>query len=115
MRKSKEEITRNRIRMGVKISTREGNNLVAYQNFDKIIDCFLDLKSNEKSAAAIAGGELGDYDRDNHCITLYGVENNINNNNRVRNLLNRITKNYKLVILSPDDEVTNIKILDIDI
>ncbi len=102
-RYSKEEITRNRVRMGVKISTRESRNLSPKDNFDKIIDCFIET------------GELGDYDRENHCITLYGVENNINNNNRVRNLLNRITKNYKITILSPDDDVTNIKILDIDI
>jgi len=101
-RYSKEEITRNRIRMGVKISSREGRNL-SKDNFDKIIDCFMET------------GELGDYDRENHSITLYGVENNISNNNRVRNLLNRITKNYKIIILSPDDETTNIKITDIDI
>lgn len=58
---------------------------------------------------------LGDYDRDKSQITLYNVLNKESTHQLIKKTITRITTKYKYIILSPKEERTNVKILDIDI
>ncbi len=72
-------------------------------NYEKLVDMFIDSE------------EIGHYNPDNNSIMLYDI---LNTSKTLRDLINRIdgiTQKYKLVILYPERETTNINILDIDL
>ena len=70
------------------------------KNFDKIISVI---------------DYLGDYDTEKYSITLYDVPNTKNVFNKIKSDIESITKKYKWIVLSPKQDYTNIKILDIDL
>ena len=56
---------------------------------------------------------LGDYDSNNLSITLYDVPNNQKELNKIKQEVGKVTNRFRLVVLSPKDNSTNIKLLDI--
>ena len=56
---------------------------------------------------------LGDYDSNNLSITLYDVPNNQKELNKIKQEVGKVTNRFRLVVLSPKDNSTNIKFLDI--
>ena len=63
----------------------------------------------------IVTGELGDYNAERFSITLYGIVNDEKQIKRIRSEIEGITKHFKMIVLDPGEERTNIKILDIDL
>jgi hypothetical protein len=61
------------------------------------------------------GEYLGDYCEENYSITLYDVPNEKKVIECLQNKIAVVTKKFKWVVLSPDNNRTNIKILDIDL
>ncbi len=59
--------------------------------------------------------ELGDCDAENFSITLYGILNEEKTIDRIRSEIEGVTKRFKMIVLDPGEEWTNIKILDIDL
>jgi len=58
---------------------------------------------------------LGDYDEENSSCVLYNVDNKEYLHKEIKASLFQITKSFQYIILSPKEERTNVKILDIDI
>lgn len=71
--------------------------------FDTIISHFLDAD------------QLGDYDSVRLSLTLYCIPNNAIEINKIKLYINSMGVKHKIIILSPDEETTNIKILDIGV
>jgi hypothetical protein len=72
-------------------------------NFNRLIDLFSKT------------GNLGDFDAENKSITLYDVKNISSVMKRLKADVTAITPKYKWIVLSPGDNITNVKILDIDL
>lgn len=71
--------------------------------FNEIINHF--LKTNQ----------LGDFDGLKSSLTLYDIPNNPKEINEIKKYMDSISIGYKIVILSKNEETTNIKLLDIGI
>ncbi len=72
-------------------------------NFDNLVEHF------------ISTDELGHYNKDNFSICLYGIENNPAAIKEIRKAVSQVTTRFKLIVLEPGDQRTNINILDIDL
>ena len=75
-------------------------------NFNKLVNYFIEAS------------ELGSgmhYDNNNFSIMLYDIPNSKEKINQIKEQINEITKNYKLVVLNPNQLFSNINILDIDL
>lgn len=70
-------------------------------NFDKILDVVID--------------DLGHHCEREGRIMLYDVPNNPDTLNKIKQKINKITTNYKFIVLHPDRDITNINLLDIDL
>lgn len=72
-------------------------------NFYKLVDHFIQTD------------ELGDYNEEDYSITLYDIENQPSIIRRIEQDIQKITRKYKFIVLNPMGEITNVKILDIDL
>ncbi len=59
--------------------------------------------------------QLGDYDELSSSLTLYAVPNNPKNIDDIKKYMTSVTIRHQVIVLSPDEELSNIKILDIGI
>ncbi len=71
--------------------------------FDQLVDKFLETR------------EIGHYNRDNYSIMLYDIKNDEKIINRIKKDIALITNKCKVIILNPNDYLTNINIIDIDL
>ena len=73
----------------------------------------MENKFNRVINLPIIESYLGDYDSNNLSITLYDVPNNQKELNKIKQEVGKVTNRFRLVALSPKDNSTNIKLLDI--
>ena len=74
------------------------------EKFKKLVDHFNDT------------GELGHYNEERNLICLYDIENTKQAIHEITNEVYRVCKEkFKLIVLNPERETTNINILDIDV
>jgi hypothetical protein len=84
-----------------------------YRTVDRFFDECLKLENN---LHALHGNRPYDFREMSHekaSLSLYAVENNPANLARLRGHLDAIGISYKLIVLDPTEEFTNIKLLDI--
>jgi hypothetical protein len=58
---------------------------------------------------------VGHFSKEKYSICLYGMENNSFLEEIIRKEISKITPDFKIIILSPNDKYTNVNILDIDL
>lgn len=73
------------------------------REFNQLIDHFINTN------------ELGDFNEANYSITLYDIKNEDKVLSKIKKNIDTITHKYKFIVLSPKEEYTNIKILDINL
>jgi hypothetical protein len=71
--------------------------------FDRLVDMFIE------------SGELGHYDEESYSICLYDIKNDMRVITDIMRRVRVVTPRYTMIVLQPNDDITNINILDIGI